>query len=177
MGAFDDRAELDELKRWLDDHAETLCREFFGEPTSRRAHQLRWGRRGSFVSKLHGRNGAVWYDHEAQTGGDVLALIMEQVGIDFAGAVRWARGWLGDDPSARSTRARPREKAADFDDQQAAKRRQSLDLWAAGRPIEGTIGARYLREHRSINREAWPPSVVRLVAAPEVKRIIPAWAR
>jgi Toprim domain len=177
MSAFDDRAELDELQRRLDDHAESLCREFFGEPTSRRAHQLRWGRHGSFVLRLHDRRGARWYDFELRVGGDMLALIMEQVGLDFAGAVRWARGWLGDDPSARSTRARPREKAADFDDQQAAKRRQAVDLWAAGRPIEDTLGARYLCEHRGINRKAWPPSVVRLVAAREIKRIIPAWAR
>ena len=178
MSAFDDLAELDELKRRLDDHVESLCREFFGEPTSRRAHQLRWGKRGSFVLRLHGRRGARWYDFEAQTGGNMLALIIrERVGFDFAEAIRWARGWLGEDPSARSTRAIPREKSADFDDQQAAKQRQVVDLWAAGMAIEGTLAARYLCEHRGINREAWPPSVLRLVAAREVKRIIPAWAR
>ena len=176
MAAFDDRTKLDELQRRLDNHAESLCREFFGEPTSRRRHQLRWGKRGSFVLRLHGHRGARWCDFEAQAGGDMLALIMEQVGIDFAGAVRWARGWLGDDSAARSTRTRPPEKVADFDDQQAAKRRQVVDLLAAGRPIEGTLGARYLCEHRGINREAWPLSVVRLVAAQEVMRIIPAWA-
>ena len=177
MSAFDDRAELDELKRRLDDHAELLCREFFGEPTSRRAHQLRWGKRGSFVLRLPGGRGAQWYDFEAQAGGDMLALIIrEQVGIDFAGAVRWARGWLGDDPAARSTRARPRKKAADFDDQQTAKRHQAVDLWAAGRPTEGTLGARYLCEHRGINREVWPPSTVRLVSAHDVRKIIPTWA-
>jgi hypothetical protein len=109
-----------------------------------------WGKRGSFALRLHSRRGARWYDFEAQTGGDMLALIMEQMGIDFAEAVRWARGWTGDDPSVRSTRPRPREKAADFDDQQAAKRRQAVDLWAAGRPIEDTPGARYLCEHRGI---------------------------
>jgi putative DNA primase/helicase len=177
MSAFDDRAELDELQRRLDDHAESLCRQFYGAPTSRRGHQLRWGKRGSFLLRLDGRRGARWTDFEAQTGGDMLALIVrEQVGIDFAEAIRWARGWLGDEPSVRSTRARPREKAVDFDDQQAAKRRQVVDLLAAGGAIEGTLGARYLCEHRGINREAWPPSVVRLVAAHEVKRIIPAWA-
>jgi len=132
MGAFNDRAELDELKRWLDDHAETLCREFFGEPTSRRAHQLRWGRRGSFVLKLHGRNGAVWYAHEAQTGGDVLALIMEQVGIDFAGAVRWARGCS----ATTHRRGRPelgRERKPPI--LMISRRQSGVRSWICGPPV------------------------------------------
>jgi hypothetical protein len=46
-------------------------------------------------------------------------------------------------------------------------------LWYAGRPIEGTIGERHLRDRYGITRESWPASVVRLVDAPDLIRIAP----
>ncbi len=48
----------DELERRLADHAEALFCDLWGDPTSRRQHELRWGKKGSLVPYLHGRKGA-----------------------------------------------------------------------------------------------------------------------
>ena len=73
--------------------APAVCERLLGEPSSRSARELRWGRKGSFRLKL---NTGTWSDFEAGEGGGVLALVMREERLDKAGALAWleAQGFL-----------------------------------------------------------------------------------
>ena len=66
--------------------APAVCERLLGEPSSRSARELRWGRKGSFRLKL---NTGTWSDFEAGEGGGVLALVMREERLDKAGALAW----------------------------------------------------------------------------------------
>lgn len=57
-----------------------------GEPTERKAKELRYGARGSLSIDLES---GVWHDHEANAGGGVLALIERETGNVGRAAVAW----------------------------------------------------------------------------------------
>ena len=66
--------------------APTVAERLLGEPSSRSARELRWGRKGSFRLKL---DTGTWSDFEAGEGGGVLDLVMREERLDKAGAVEW----------------------------------------------------------------------------------------
>jgi len=116
MAAFD-RAELDELKRRLDDCAERLFQELLGDPTTRRRNEYRWGRKGS-AQLIRRKVGWRWRTYETGESGSILDAIMSVLGLDFAAAVAWAKDWLGDRKhrgkaavAARACRCRRRQRA------------------------------------------------------------------
>ena len=82
--------------------APAVCERLLGEPSSRSARELRWGRKGSFRLKL---DTGTWSDFEAGEGGGVLALVMREERLDKAGALAWleTQGFL----SNRRERGRP----------------------------------------------------------------------
>src|SRR3954463_15674214 len=95
MTSRDDGDDLPEIRRRLTDRAETLFEWLFDKPTSKRGNQRRWGRKGSLVLYLRGRNGPHWRCYESGQGGDMLAAIQHWLSTDFVGALDWARDGLG----------------------------------------------------------------------------------
>ena len=53
-------------------YMEQVARHYFGEPTSKKGHEMRWGTHGSMSVDL--RKGT-WYSHEENVGGGVIDLI------------------------------------------------------------------------------------------------------
>ena len=84
--------------------APAVAERLLGEPSSRSARELRWGRKGSFRLKL---NTGTWSDFEAGESGGVLALVMREERLDKAGALAWLenQGFL-------SNRSRKRQNQA-----------------------------------------------------------------
>ena len=69
---------------------EPVARHLLGEPNKEFSDttELRYGSHGSLAIDLkHGR----WYDHEAQVGGGVLALVARNIGCGNGEAVEWLR--------------------------------------------------------------------------------------
>ena len=66
--------------------APAVCEHLLGDPSTRSARELRWGRKGSFRLKL---DTGTWSDFEAGEGGGVLALVMREERLDKAGALAW----------------------------------------------------------------------------------------
>ena len=79
--------------------APAVCERLLGEPSSRSARELRWGRKGSFRLKL---DTGTWSDFEAGEGGGVLALVMREGRLDKAGALAWleTQGFLASQPKS-----------------------------------------------------------------------------
>jgi hypothetical protein len=66
----------------LADHAETIAHALLGEPNrelSTKA-QLRFRTHGSLAVEVKGCKAGQWYDHEAETGGGLLDLIIRERG-------------------------------------------------------------------------------------------------
>jgi putative DNA primase/helicase len=101
--------------------------------------EWRYGRRGSLAVDVQR---GVWCDHEAGTGGGVLALIMRQRGGDAAAARRWlsAGSNLGSEMSARPRHDELRRKSPSI----AERSRYALKLWHEAQPAAGSPVAAYL---------------------------------
>ena len=64
----------------------TVARELLGDPTQETKRELRFGTRGSLSVDLEK---GTWFDHEANAGGGVIDLVMNETKTDKAGAVEW----------------------------------------------------------------------------------------
>lgn len=134
-----DDDDLQEVRDLLAASLPDLAAELLGKHPTRRGHEVRFGNHGSFYV----RNGR-WYDFEVQRGGDALGLIQDRLGLDFPGALDWARAWLGmggDAPRA-VVKPQPRPPANDNDDE---RRRFAASLWKSGVALTGTPAEAYLR--------------------------------
>ena len=62
-------------------YAETVATHYWGQPTARRGHELRWGTHGS--KSLDLKKGT-WFDHENNEGGGVIDLVRKMEGAGLA---------------------------------------------------------------------------------------------
>jgi hypothetical protein len=63
-----------------------IAKHFWGEPTSSKAKELRWGTHGSRAVNLK-KN--VWFDHEANEGGDTIKLVERELRCTRETAISW----------------------------------------------------------------------------------------
>ena len=66
--------------------AGTVARALCGEPSSRTRTEMRFGRRGSLSVKL---DSGTWFDHEADEGGGVVALVERERRCSTREALEW----------------------------------------------------------------------------------------
>jgi putative DNA primase/helicase len=114
-------------------------------------NQLRYGTRGSLVVALTGKNAGMWFDHEAQQGGDGLDLIMRECGVRFLEACKIAEQWVGNSGKkpapprglcherqlARPPQTTPKSATCDHTN-------DALKIWEQSVPIVGTASESYL---------------------------------
>jgi putative DNA primase/helicase len=166
--------DLPIIRRCLANQAEDLFRRLYDKPTKVRGHERRWGRKGSLVLYLRGRDGPHWYDYETCQGGDMISAIQHALSLDFVGALDWARDFLGL-PSRKNWGGEHRRQAEQprsrpHDAEPARKAKSAGDLAAAARPIGGTLADIYLRQHRSIEAAIWPDAALGFADAATVRR-------
>jgi hypothetical protein len=104
------------MRARLAQHAETIARALLGEPNQRLSNgsQLRFGAHGSIAVEIEGRKAGAWFDHEADTGGGLLDLIVRVRGGTKAHAVAWAKS-IGLDLSTRNGESgSPRRRIAEY---------------------------------------------------------------
>ena len=147
-----DRLSFPELAERLAPHAGALAAELAGgQPTSRTGAEWRWRKKGSLSIAIAGPRQGHFFDFEAGTGGDALALVAHLRGTGMAEAAAWARGWLGlgpDNPPLRQRHHRPPDpvpRAVPPDPERAAKQERASRIWREGQPPAGTLVERYLR--------------------------------
>jgi hypothetical protein len=91
----------------------------------------------------------IWNCRGCGEAGDVIALVRHLDRVDFPKAVETLAG-VAPDRHGRPARyihsAPPKRAASEPDDGQAI----ALRTWTESRPIAGTLGERYLREHRRL---------------------------
>ncbi|TNE94807.1 MAG: hypothetical protein EP337_00075 [Rhodobacteraceae bacterium] len=151
------RRNIADLSADLADRAESFCRQYF--PEGRRQGNY-WqvgdtsGAKGqSLAIRLQtqdGRKAGSWADFATGQYGDLIDLLRERLGsVTLKETLREARSFLGDAPCpAVSHAARNVERADAASGKRVARARK---LFAAGKPVLGTLAATYL-QGRSITR-------------------------
>lgn len=73
------------------DLIERVARALLGEPNQRKTtrSELRFGTNGWLSAQLTGDRAGSWYDHESREDGDVLGLIMREIGGDRRDVLAW----------------------------------------------------------------------------------------
>ena len=151
------RCSIADLSADLADRAESFCRQYF--PEGRKQGNY-WqvgdtsGAKGqSLAIRLQaqgGRKAGSWTDYATGQYGDLIDLLHEQLGsVTLKETLREARSFLGEAPCPavpRDTQTRVQPVAA------SSKRiARARKLFAAGKPVLGTLAATYLQE-RGITR-------------------------
>ena len=157
---------LDQLRSALRDNFERLAEALLGKPLSRNGHEWRWGSRGSRAVVVRGPNRGVWCDHEADTGGGPIDLVMWAQDCSFADAVTWSRNWLGMSAAklaALPAAPLPDREARDAEEaaRQVGKLAVAARLWTESRLIAGTPAELYLTCARAIScpPAGWPAAI------------------
>lgn len=151
------RRSIADLSADLADRAESFCRQYFPEGSKQGNY---WqvgdtsGAKGqSLAIRLHaqgGRKAGSWQDFATGQYGDLIDLLHERLGsVTLKETLREARSFLGVAPFP----AMPREpRKAECPDTASAKRiYRARKLFAAGKPVLGTLAATYL-QGRGITR-------------------------
>jgi RecA-family ATPase len=76
----------DDTAKARDVPCEEVATRFWGDPTSIRPKESRWGSRGS---RSVNREKNVWFDHEANEGGNTIQLVQRELGVSHDDAVAW----------------------------------------------------------------------------------------
>ena len=149
-----------ELSADLADRAESFCRQYF--PEGRKQGNY-WqvgdtsGAKGqSLAIRLQaqgGRKAGSWTDFATGEYGDLIDLLQERLGsVTLKETLREARSFLGGDPCPAVPREPREPRKAERSDADADKRiARARKLFAAGKPLLGTLAAAYL-QGRGITR-------------------------
>lgn len=130
-----------------------VATHFRGKPNRFRsfAKEVRWGERGRFAVWLTGPFAFRWYDFGDEEGGDTFDLIQAETGLGFADAVDWyGETFMGEHPdrivpARRFTRAEPKLRTKDDDEEHRRKVERARTIWREAIPIAGTYADDYLQ--------------------------------
>jgi len=130
--------------------------ESYNRPSSS-VTERRYGKKGHISVNL--KTGA-WIDYKnIDMSGGPLHLLTKVKGLSFKEAVDYGASWAGigseklqlRNSLVHSTRSKTEKEELENQDQLRITKAQAL--WEKGKPIQGTLAERYLREHRKIKGE------------------------
>jgi putative DNA primase/helicase len=149
---FNTRSRASAVAHALRDRAEEVATALLGDPTSKTAHELRWGARGSRSLRRTGPKRGLWCDHELQEGGDMLDLVKRERNVSLPEAIDIAEAeFLGvHGPARRAPWEVERSEAEATRDDDVARIAKAQRLWQQATSIRGSLGERYFREHRHL---------------------------
>lgn len=151
------RRSIADLSANLADRAESFCRQYF--PEGRKQGNY-WqvgdtsGTKGqSLAIRLQvqgGRKAGSWTDYATGQYGDLIDLLHERLGsVSLQETLREARSFLGEAPCPAEPREPRKSERPDADSSKRIVRARKL--FAAGKPVLGTLAATYL-QGRDITR-------------------------
>ena len=121
-----------------------VARALLGEPVAHMStvKEWRYGRRGSLAIDVER---GLWCDHEAATGGGVIALIRRERGGDTAAALHW----LGEADRDNLAHARLPRTTASYGESNARRIAYAVRVWEGARrgrgsPVEAYLASRGL---------------------------------
>jgi hypothetical protein len=157
--------DIDAVDRLLRDKVVELVEHFRGprnKALSNR-HVVRFGRKGGLAVDIAGskRGRITDFNDGGNKGQSPLQFIQSEIGGDRAGAVQWAKGWLGIEGECPELPVRREDlkPSSDEDERKEAKSRAAVKrIVAECRDPHGTPAEAYLRNERGITCPL-PPAV------------------
>ena len=157
----------------------SFATNWLGQPQKITKTEARWGKKGSLVVKLSGKQQGFWHNFEKGSGGkNLLSLYAEYFNLDFKTAIKkLAHNLMLDLENKLFTKA-PLTKHT------SKNNKANLDLkklayihkiYQSGIGITGTLAEKYLREFRKVTGNI--PEDFRFCAKlkhPELQRLVPA---
>ena len=175
---------LDASRIMTDLHAQTesVVRKILGEPKSRSGTHYQYsyseqfggedGKRdgGSLSVAISGEKQGLWKCFKTGEGGNLIGLVQKKFNMDFKQSLEYSAQVLGLSTEQISLQNRvslthksvePVDKSNPKNWTEKEKYMVSLaqKLWRESQPIKGTIGEKYLKEHRKIELNAIPASI------------------
>lgn len=145
------RLDAKRIEMDLRERAEEVARHYLGAPKSQSAKELRYGsNKGSLAVRLSEGKKGTWVDYQTGQWGNMLKLIEVTCGLDFKEALKEAANFLGGGNSVYSLSNQVEVKKVVKVKAETSTVQFAREIFAASRPIEGTLAERYLREHRGI---------------------------
>ena len=156
---FNTRSRASAVAHALRDRAEEVSTALLGDPSSKSAHELRWGARGSRSLRRTGPKRGLWCDHELQEGGDLLDLLKRERNVSLREAIDIAEAEFlrahARAPCAQGKADKARSACSDTpkttDDDEQARLAKAQRLWHQATSIRGSLAERYFREHRHLD--------------------------
>ncbi len=157
---------VSDIAAQLAERAEQLCRHLLPEGR-REGSEWRCGSvRGeagkSLGVHLTGAKAGVWSDFASGEGGDLVDLVKAVTGLDTAGAIRWAKSWLGIGDVERPTpapRAQSDRKMIERSDDSAGRTKAGRAIWQASQGAIDTLVEKPFLRSRGIT--IIPPPTIR----------------
>jgi hypothetical protein len=144
--------DINALRRALAERAREVATGLLGEPNPARSNkgELRFGNRGSLAVLVAGEKAGCWFDFENGDGGNLLALIQKVERISFPHAIQRAQEMIGGARHQLTYRPSLGSSTAGGKPRKCTKA-LALSLWDDGKPIGGTIAARYLESRHVLD--------------------------
>ena len=175
------RYNLEHIRAKMESNPEPLVSKLLGKvPNSDLSnnHELRYGKKGSFVLTTQGTRAGKWYDFETGEGGSLFGLVERELKLsEFKDQLEYVAGFYGLTPTKESkftsnhhsfvtgkdaVKERPQTtKASDIETK--AKIESVNKAYQMSHPIEGSLAKKYLKEHRKI--EGTLPESLRFISS------------
>ncbi|MCX7120132.1 MAG: conjugative relaxase [Legionellales bacterium] len=141
---------------------EKTYQAIFGEPKQTSSKEMRFG--GGLIVSLKGGKSGMWFDFSAAQGGGPIQAIMRERGVEFKEALHIATEMAGTQKTPIYSTISPYVKPKEYSEKQELKNKikSALSIANGTRPLLGTLGETYLKEHRKIdnpcrlNVKFWP---------------------
>jgi hypothetical protein len=154
----------------LKDNAEAVVEKLLGQPKKQQAGQYRYGgKSGSLIVTLGGNKRGLWHDFQTGEGGTLLHLVAKQYDLDierdFKTVLQESLRVLGTSEVDLQikTPGKRKEQASQLmpavSKEQLRSLRYAQKLARDSKPVENTLGARYLQQHRHIVLDKYPDNI------------------
>lgn len=129
---------------------ESTYKAIFGEPKSMTSKEMRYS--GGLIVSLKGSKSGFWFDFGSGAGGSPIQAIMREQGVDFKEALVIAAELAGTKNITQYIPETKPVKQTLIDDKRELKNKimSARSIVKGAVPIENTLAARYLSEHRNI---------------------------
>jgi conjugative relaxase-like TrwC/TraI family protein len=158
------------VQEMLKDNAEAVVEKLLGQPKKQQAGQYRYGgKSGSLIVTLGGNKRGLWHDFQTGEGGTLLHLVAKQYDLDierdFKTVLQESLRVLGTSEVDLQikTPGKRKEQASQLmpavSKEQLRSLRYAQKLARDSKPVENTLGARYLQQHRHIVLDKYPDNI------------------
>ena len=151
--------DIQSLCRKLEYQAEQVAIKLLGKPKARAGHTLKFGsNQGSLHVEIAGERQGLWYDFQEGKGGHLFNLIQEKCQGNIAKTIETAHQLVGGDvlyqsgPEKSATTSVVQKNCSASNERQQLRIQHARKLFTESQPIRGTLGERYLSQHRGITQ-------------------------